>query len=153
MSATTVMGVIMIGWCLLTLAMHPEKAHLPPITARPLGQAGHPRRRSAARSTRSASSAGRPLGDALRAGGAVDWLSLVGLVGILIAFGHSILAMSGEETLAQVYREVECPKLKNFKKAAFIVFLFSLLLTVDHQLPGRDAHPRRRADARSTPGT
>ena len=37
--------------------------------------------------------------------------------------------MSGEETLAQVYREVESPKLKNFKKAAFVVFLYSLLLT------------------------
>ena len=37
--------------------------------------------------------------------------------------------MSGEETLAQVYREVESPKLGNFKKAAFIVFLYSLLFT------------------------
>jgi nucleotide-binding universal stress UspA family protein len=37
--------------------------------------------------------------------------------------------MSGEETLAQVYREVESPKLKNFEKAAFIVFVYSLLLT------------------------
>src|SRR5262249_29643483 len=40
-----------------------------------------------------------------------------------------ILAMSGEETLAQVYREVESPKLPNFKKAAFIVFVYSLILT------------------------
>src|SRR5262249_36430760 len=53
----------------------------------------------------------------------------IGVLGILIAFGHSILAMSGEETLAQVYREVESPKLQNFKKAAFIVFVYSLLLT------------------------
>ena len=37
--------------------------------------------------------------------------------------------MSGEETLAQVYREVESPKLKNFKKVGFIVFAYSLLLT------------------------
>ena len=58
-----------------------------------------------------------------------NWLGLIGVVGIIIAFGHSILAMSGEETLAQVYREVESPKLPNFKKAAFIVFLYSLLLT------------------------
>ena len=58
-----------------------------------------------------------------------SWLSLIGVVGIVIAFGHSILAMSGEETLAQVYREVESPKLPNFKKAAFIVFVYSLLLT------------------------
>ena len=59
----------------------------------------------------------------------VNWLSLVGLMGLFIAFGHSILAMSGEETLAQVYREVESPKLTNFKKAAFIVFVYSLALT------------------------
>jgi amino acid transporter len=58
-----------------------------------------------------------------------NWLTLVGIVGLLLAFGHSILAMSGEETLAQVYREVESPKLPNFKKAAFIVFVYSLLLT------------------------
>ncbi len=58
-----------------------------------------------------------------------NWMSIVGVIGLLLAFGHSILAMSGEETLAQVYREVESPKLKNFKKAAFIVFLYSLLLT------------------------
>ena len=58
-----------------------------------------------------------------------NWWSILGLIGILIAFGHSILAMSGEETLAQVYREVESPKLKNFKKAAFIVFVYSLVLT------------------------
>ena len=51
------------------------------------------------------------------------------MIGLLIAFGHSILAMSGEETLAQVYREVESPKLPNFKKAAFIVFVYSLVLT------------------------
>ncbi len=57
------------------------------------------------------------------------WLSLLGIIGLFIAFGHSILAMSGEETLAQVYREVESPKLPNFKKAAFIVFVYSLGLT------------------------
>src|SRR5439155_22083843 len=54
---------------------------------------------------------------------------LLSFVGLLIAFGHSILAMSGEETLAQVYREVESPKLPNFRKAAFIVFVYSLVLT------------------------
>jgi nucleotide-binding universal stress UspA family protein len=58
-----------------------------------------------------------------------SWLSLIGVMGILLAFGHSILAMSGEETLAQVYREVESPKLPNFKKAAFVVFVYSLVLT------------------------
>jgi len=58
-----------------------------------------------------------------------NWWSIVGVIGLLLAFGHSILAMSGEETLAQVYREVESPKLRNFKKAAFIVFVYSLGLT------------------------
>jgi amino acid transporter/nucleotide-binding universal stress UspA family protein len=58
-----------------------------------------------------------------------NWMSIIGVTGILIAFGHSILAMSGEETLAQVYREVESPKMKNFEKAAFIVFVYSLVLT------------------------
>jgi amino acid transporter len=58
-----------------------------------------------------------------------SWLSIFALVGLVIAFGHSILAMSGEETLAQVYREVESPKLPNFRKAAFIVFIYSLVFT------------------------
>jgi amino acid transporter/nucleotide-binding universal stress UspA family protein len=58
-----------------------------------------------------------------------NWLSIIGMVGLMLAFGHSILAMSGEETLAQVYREVESPKMPNFKKAAFIVFVYSLCLT------------------------
>ena len=58
-----------------------------------------------------------------------NWLSLIGVIGVLLAFGHSILAMSGEETLAQVYREVESPKLPNFKKAAFVVFVYSVVLT------------------------
>jgi len=57
------------------------------------------------------------------------WLSLIAVIGLLIAFGHSILAMSGEETLAQVYREVQSPKLPNFKKAALIVFIYSLAFT------------------------
>ncbi len=57
------------------------------------------------------------------------WWSIFGFIGIAIAFGHSILAMSGEETLAQVYREVEAPKMVNFKKAAFVVFVYSMILT------------------------
>ena len=44
----------------------------------------------------------------------------LGLFGILIAFGHSVLAMSGEESLAQVNREIATPKLKNLKRAAII---------------------------------
>ncbi|MBI5758017.1 MAG: amino acid permease [Planctomycetales bacterium] len=57
------------------------------------------------------------------------WLSLLGLLGIMIAFGQSVLAMSGLETLAQVYREVESPKLPNFKKAAAVIFGYAFVLT------------------------
>ena len=57
------------------------------------------------------------------------YLQTIGLVGIFMAFGHSILALSGLETLAQVYREVEDPKIKNLKKAAVSIFLFSLIFT------------------------
>jgi amino acid transporter/nucleotide-binding universal stress UspA family protein len=58
-----------------------------------------------------------------------DIFRAVGFLGLFIAFGHSILAMSGEETLAQVYREVEAPKMLNFKRAALIVFVYSIVLT------------------------
>ena len=36
-------------------------------------------------------------------------------IAIMIAFGHSLLSMSGFETLAQVYREIAYPKMKNLK--------------------------------------
>lgn len=55
--------------------------------------------------------------------------SLFGLFGILMAFGHSILAMSGEETLAQVNREIEHPKLKNLKRAAIVIAIYSFIFT------------------------
>ena len=55
--------------------------------------------------------------------------ALLGLIGILIAFGHSFLAMSGEESLAQVNRELEYPKHKNLMKAGMVIFLYSLLFT------------------------
>jgi amino acid transporter len=54
------------------------------------------------------------------------WL---GLIGILIAFGHSVLAMSGEESLAQVNRELEYPKHKNLVRAGLVIFVYSLLFT------------------------
>ena len=53
----------------------------------------------------------------------------VGLIGILIGLGHSVLAMSGEETMAQVYREIEHPKLRNLENAGFVLFLYSLIFT------------------------
>ena len=37
--------------------------------------------------------------------------------------------MSGEESLAQVNREIEHPKLKNLEKAGLVIFLYSLFFT------------------------
>src|SRR4029077_6224207 len=54
---------------------------------------------------------------------------MFGVVAIFIALGHSVLAMSGEESLAQVYREMEAPKLPNLKKAGLVIFVYSLLFT------------------------
>ncbi len=135
MIVTTIMGAIMLTWCGVTLAVSgvatskngvpntvnltPDfNPHFNPTTKEYEDPTGFLKHTSAAQKLRDLS--GKPR---------ADWLSLFGIFGILIAFGHSILAMSGEETLAQVYREVESPKLKNFKKAAFIVFVYSLLLT------------------------
>jgi len=56
-------------------------------------------------------------------------LPILGLFGILMAFGHSILAMSGMETLAQVNREIQHPKLKNLKRAAVVIAIYSLVFT------------------------
>ncbi len=134
MIATTIMAVIMGIWCGITLLSdgprnnvpltpdfhpHPNYNMIDPVTDKPVLE------------DPTGFLAKTPISDELRAlsepGG--NWLSWIGLLGIAIAFGHSILAMSGEETLAQVYREVESPKMPNFKKAAFIVFVYSLLLT------------------------
>ena len=56
-------------------------------------------------------------------------LPILGLFGIVMAFGHSVLAMSGMETLAQVNREIQHPKLKNLKRAALIIALYSVIFT------------------------
>jgi amino acid transporter len=55
--------------------------------------------------------------------------STLGLFGIIMAFGHSVLAMSGEESLAQVNREIEHPKLKNLKRAAIVIAIYSCIFT------------------------
>ncbi len=134
LGATTAMAVVLIAWCAVTVALDPSKRTLPPTTpdfsrkvdvagqpvldpfgrqVDPLGFLGHS---SVARELRPDAAAGH-------------WWGLIGVFGLVVAFGHSVLAMSGEETLAQVYREVESPKLKNFKKAALVVFLYSLIFT------------------------
>ncbi len=65
---------------------------------------------------------------------AVGWLkgtfaTNITLIALLIGLGHSILAMSGEESLAQVNREIASPKLKNLKRAALVIFIYSMLFT------------------------
>ena len=65
---------------------------------------------------------------------AVGWLkgsawTQVSFIAILIGLGHSVLAMSGEESLAQVNREIASPKLKNLKRAGFMIFVYSMLFT------------------------
>ena len=137
MIATTVMGVIMLVWSGITLGVNGPVNELPswkpdlqkrfevndagqrvPMIDRVTGEQQDP-----------LGTLGKFPSIAEPIRNPHSWLSIVGLVGILIAFGHSILAMSGEETLAQVYREVESPKLPNFKKVGLIVFVYSLLLT------------------------
>jgi amino acid transporter len=106
MYVTTVMVVMMLAWCGYTIYV--KGAHLPPIP--------------------------RP-SNLVYSDDALGWLRhtslpyTVGLIGILIGMGHSVLAMSGEETMAQVYREVEHPKLKNLEKAGFVIFVYSLIFT------------------------
>ena len=102
MQVTTVMAVMIIVWCALTLYV--RGFHLPPFQLR--------------------------LTDT-----SLGWLThlpaarTIGALGIMVAFGHSILAMSGEESLAQVNREIEAPKLKNLLRAGFVIFIYSMLLT------------------------
>lgn len=65
---------------------------------------------------------------------AVGWLkgsffTQIGFVAVLIGLGHSVLAMSGEETLGQVNREIASPKLKNLMRAAVVIFVYSILFT------------------------
>ncbi len=47
----------------------------------------------------------------------------------VMAFGHSLLSMSGFETLAQVYREIAYPKLKNLKLTANTVCIYAVVCT------------------------
>ncbi len=125
MLATTVMGVTILGWSVLTLIVQgPRNA----ITIQPTFV---PKENPTTGQLESPLGflEGTSFGNSLLALNGWDWLSAIGVLGFFLAFGHSVLAMSGEETLAQIYREVESPKLKNFKRAAFIVFVFSLLLT------------------------
>jgi amino acid transporter len=107
MYVTTVMVILMLLWCGYTLWMR-GAVHLPPwpepsnlmFSPTSLGWLRH-----------------------------TNWPYTIGLIGIFIALGHSVLAMSGEETLAQVYRELEHPKMRNLKKVSLIILAYSLVFT------------------------
>jgi amino acid transporter len=106
MKLVTVMVVLLIAWCVYTVIL--RHSTLPPLPS--------PRN--------------------LRLGpSALGWLAhsslphTFGIIAIFIALGHSVLAMSGEESLAQVYREIESPKLPNLKKAGMVIFIYSLVFT------------------------
>ena len=106
MKLVTVMVVLLITWCIYTAVL--RHSALPPWP--------HPRNLRLNAS-------------------ALGWLAgsplphMFGIIAIFIALGHSVLAMSGEESLAQVYREIESPKLPNLKKAGLVIFVYSLVFT------------------------
>lgn len=124
MYITTVMVVILIAWGCLTLLMKGGQMP-PPPTPSNLSFAGEP---DNALGWLKHLSWFVPSDDG-RYTLAENAPSIIGLLGIMIAFGHSVLAMSGEETLAQVNRELEHPKLKNLMRAGIVIFVFSLLFT------------------------
>jgi amino acid transporter len=105
MQITTVMVVILIAWCLLTMGINGFQPVPLPVKAN------------------------------LKLGpDSLGWLKgtiapTITAVAILIGLGHSLLAMSGFETLAQVYRELASPKLLNLKRAGNVIFLYSMLFT------------------------
>src|SRR5215470_2277970 len=106
MQITTVMVVLLLGWSGYTL-LH-VGAQLPPLPT----------------------PANLHFSDeALGFLKGTNFAKTLGLFGILIAFGHSVLAMSGEESLAQVNRELASPKLKNLKRAAVIIAIYSFVFT------------------------
>jgi amino acid transporter/nucleotide-binding universal stress UspA family protein len=130
MYITTVMVVMLIGWCLLTIAIKPGAQRLPPA---PFPHNLAFNKDAVGWLPKIAPHALRPVApeaDGEGRFGLVQHASgLLGLIGILIAFGHSFLAMSGEESLAQVNRELEHPKHKNLMRAGLVIFVYSLLFT------------------------
>jgi amino acid transporter len=106
MIITTVMVVILILWCTITVLRAPVQ--LPPS---PLHAGVIPLNKE---------SLGWLNG---------TWFGHITWIILFVGFGHSVLAMSGEETLAQVNREIEHPKLKNLEKTGLVIFIYSLLFT------------------------
>ena len=106
MQLTTVMVVMLIAWCSYTLIV--RGFHLPPW----------PTRDTILLNSHSLGWLDK-----------YSWAHTITLIAVFVGLGHSVLAMSGEESLAQVYREIEHPKLANLKKAAFVIFIYSMVFT------------------------
>ncbi|MHB1021033.1 MAG: APC family permease [Acidobacteriaceae bacterium] len=106
MKITTVMVVILLSWGFFSVWK--LGAHLPPLPI-PSNLKFNP--------------------DALGFLKHTHLAATFGLFGIIMAFGQSVLAMSGEESLAQVNREIEHPKLKNLKRAAIVIAIYSFIFT------------------------
>jgi amino acid transporter len=111
MQLTTIMGLLIFAWSAITLWVMPHGSiHAPPF---------HPVfTQSSADNLKPGSS-----------GWLEHWPRILGSIGILVAFGHSLLAMSGEESLAQVNREIESPKLKNLLRAGRLIAIYAICLT------------------------
>ncbi len=106
MQITTVMVVALLIWCPLTMIMQ-HKFALPPSPI-------------PSHLVFNKDSSGFLYGS--------HWMQ-VAVVVVVIAFGHSLLSMSGFETLAQVYREIASPKLKNLKITGNIVCWYAVICT------------------------
>ncbi len=106
MQITTVMVVALLIWCPLTIVLH-GTWKLPPSPL-PRHLVFH--------------------ADSLGWFRGTFWPTIP-IVAVTIAFGHSLLSMSGFETLAQVYREIASPKLKNLKITGNIVCFYSIVCT------------------------
>src|SRR5438477_1272563 len=106
MQITTVMVVAFLIWCPLTLLVR-GPAQIPPPPTLPnlhFSEEG------------------------------LGWLSgtvipQIWAAAVLVAFGHSLLSMSGFETLAQIYREIAYPKLKNLKITGNLVCIYATICT------------------------
>lgn len=105
MYVVTVLVVLELVWCGITLAA--RGGHLPPWPTLPNMHF-------------SSEALGWLAG---------TWVPRVAMFAAIIAFGHSVLAMSGEESLAQVNREIEHPKLKNLQRTGLLIWVYSMAFT------------------------
>ncbi|HVY91853.1 MAG TPA: APC family permease [Bryobacteraceae bacterium] len=106
MQITTVMVAIFLVWCPLTMLLHGPAQIPPPPTFANLHFSD----------------------ESLGWFKGTFWVQIPFALTIM-AFGHSLLSMSGFETLAQVYREIGYPKLKNLKLTANTVCIYAVICT------------------------